>query len=303
MTNEKSEILWPALPYEGSKDTLDALHMKMQILGKVKLALNPFLNHWWNVALYVSASGINSGPIPYKDIIFETNPDFINHNLNILTSDNKQRTIPLFQCSVADFYKEFMDALNSIGITVKINKVPSEVPNPIPCDIDHRTAYDKDYVFNWWNVLVGSGKVFERFRSDFRGKASPIHFFWGSFDLCGTRFSGKFCAPPEHSGVIMRFAENEENFTFGFWAGNQNYPKPAFYSYIYPAPKGIESLSVGPKMASFDPKQGLFILDYDEVRKSESPEEEIMQFLQSTYNESAKLAGWDTKSLKAEIPS
>src|SRR5260221_3140381 len=266
MKNKKNEILWPELNYGSWQETLDALHMKMQVVGKAKLALCPFLNHWWNVALYISATGINSGPIPYKNIIFELNFDFIRHNLNILTSDDQHKTISLFSCSVAEFYRELMDALHSMDISVKINKIPSEVPNPVPCDIDERTSYDKDYVNKWWNILLQSYKDFERFHSDFRGKASPIHFFWGSFDLCGSRFSGSLCAPPEHSGRIMKFSENEENFTFGFWAGNKNYPKPAFYAYIYPAPKGIEQSGIRPQMAAYDSKQGLFILNYDDVR-------------------------------------
>lgn len=303
MKKENSEIPWPELPFEKWNDTIEALHMKMQVVGKIKLALTPFLNHWWNVAFYISANGINSGPIPYKNIIFELNFDFTRHSLNILSSDNQNKIIPLDSCSVAEFYHELMSALDSMGIDVVINKIPSEVPDPVPCDIDGRSSYNKEFVSKWWEILLQSSKIFERFRSDFRGKASPVHFFWGSFDLCGSRFSGGFCSPPLQSGRIMQFAENEENFTFGFWAGNKNYPKPAFYSYIYPPPKGIESVKPEPKEAIFNTTLGEFILDYDDARKSESPEDAIMDFLQNTYKESAKLAGWDIEKLKQVLPA
>jgi len=220
------------LPYGEWKDTLEALHMKMQVVGKVKLALCPFLNHWWNVAFRVSSSGLNTGLIPYEDIVFEIYFDFINHNVYIHTSDNQLKVIPLVPSSVAKFYSDLMHSLNSMGIHVNINRIPSEVPEPVPCDIDERASYDRENVFNWWKILTGCSIIFEKFRSDFRGKASPVHFFWGSFDLCLSRFNGKMCTPPETSGRIMLFSENEENITFGFWAGNKNYPKPAFYSYI-----------------------------------------------------------------------
>src|SRR4030095_817345 len=297
-----SVTLWPKLPYEDWHETMDALHMKMQVVGKIKLALNPFLNHWWNVALYVDASGITSGLIPYKNSIFEINCDFIRHNVTIKSSNDIVKQIQLESCSVAEFYRMLMETLNDMQITVEINKLPSEVPDPVPCDIDHRSSYDKDKVYKWWSILVQSYIVFEKFRSDFRGKASPIHFFWGSFDLCGTRFSGKECAPPANSGIIMRFAENEENFTFGFWAGNKKYPKPAFYSYIYPAPENIASIKISPKQAFFSREQGLFLLNYNDVRASDAPDDLIMEFLEESYGKSASAAGWDIKSLKTKIP-
>ena len=302
MSKEKPEIIWPALPYKKWKDTLEALHMKMQIAGKLKLELTPFLNHWWNVAFYVTSSGMTTGPIPYLHIIFELNFDFINHELQIHSSDGKQNTIPLAGCSVAEFYNELMDALNSIGIKVTINKMPSEVPNPIPCDIDERSAYNKEHVLSWWKIILNSWVIFEKFRAEFRGKSSPVHFFWGSFDLCLSHFCGKLCLPPESGGSIMRFAENEENITFGFWAGNQNYPQPAFYSYIYPAPKGIEAVKLNPVAANFNSALGEFILNYDDVRNSTAPEDAFMSFLRSAYTESAKLAGWDVEALRQITP-
>lgn len=297
-----SENLWPALPYGKWKDTLDTLHMKMQIIGKVKLALTPYLNHWWNTAFYVNASGITTGLIPYKNSAFEINFDFITHNLFIRCADNQMKAIALSPSSVAEFYGEFMSALEQMGISVKINTIPAEVQNPVPCDVDGRSSYDKDYVHRWWKVLLQSNMIFERFRTPFRGKSSPVHFFWGSFDLGHARYSGKPAIPPNYGGKIMKFAENEENFACGFWAGNTNYPKPAFYSYIYPAPQGIESITLKPQAVSFNVKLGIFTLDYDDVRNSDTPKKLIMDFLNSTYEGSAKLAGWNTESLKAEIP-
>ncbi len=298
----KSENLWPPLPFEEWKDTLEALHMKMQVVGKVKLALNPFLNQWWQVAFYLNASGMTTELIPFNDIVFEINFDFVNHNLFIRTSDNRTKTISLINCTVAEFYKKLMDSLADIGIKITINTLPAEVPNPIHCYEDMRKAYDKEYVFRWWQIQIQFGKVLERFRSGFNGKSSPVHFFWGSFDLNQTRYSGKSTAPPKQGGKIMQFAENEENFSCGFWPGNENYPKPALYSYVYPAPAGIESVRIKPKEASYNSQLGEFILDYDDIRKSQSPDKLILEFLNSTYEESAKLAGWDIESLKTKIP-
>ena len=297
-----SENLWPPLPYEEWKDTLDALHMKMQVVGKIKLALTPFLNHWWNTAFYITTSGMTTGLIPYKDIIFEIDFDFNKHSLLIHTANNEIKTISLNNCSVSEFYRELMSALKSLGISVKINTVPAEVQNPIPCDIDERSSYDNSYILNWWKILIQSDMIFERFRTPFRGKSSPVHFFWGSFDLAHARYSGKIVEPPNYGGIIMKYAENEGNFALGFWAGNANYPKPAFYSYIYPAPKGLENLKIKPGAAAFNQAMGEFILDYDYVRDSDKPAEMILDFLNSTYEKSAKLAGWDIKSLEASVP-
>jgi hypothetical protein len=299
----KPEILWPSLNYEEWKDTLDALHMKMQVVGKIKLALNPFLNQWWNTAFYLTASGMTTGLIPYKDTTFEIDFDFIEHTLLIRIPDKEIITISINNCSVAEFYKMLMDRLSSAGIKVTINTLPSEVPNPIHCYQDTRSAHNEQYVHRWWKILLQLSVIFERFRTPFRGKSSPVHFFWGSFDLAHTRFSGKPAEPPKQGGIIMKYSENEENFSCGFWAGNDMYPKAAFYSYIYPAPKGIEGIKIKPKEASYNGAIfGEFILDYDDVRESNSPEEMILDFLNSTYEGSAKLAGWDIKSLEGPVP-
>jgi hypothetical protein len=293
---------WPALSYENWSDALDTLHMKMQIIGKVKLVLNPFLNQWWQVAFHLNMKGITTGLIPYKDGVFEIEFNFINHNLSIRISNNQEKIIPLFPSSVAVFYGNFMDTLKSMGIHVAINTLPCEFSDPVKFELDNvKKSYDKTFVHTWWKILIQIQKVFESFRSGFRGKSSPVHFFWGSFDLCETRFSGKNCAIPAGAGRIMKFAENEENFTFGFWPGDKNYPHAAFYSYFYPAPEGIETPgNHGKNYYNNNMKE--YILDYQEVIESQNPEESILKFLNETYDIGARAAGWDVESLKAEIP-
>ena len=291
---------WPSLNYEEWLDTLETLHMKTQIVGKIKLALTPFLNQWWNVALYINSSGLGTGAVPYKDVIFEINFDFINHNVSIRTSDSQQKIIPL-ENSVADFYTELMSALDSLGIDVKIDTLPCEVPNPVRCDEDERRAHDREYIARWWKILINTQKIFEKFRSDFTGKSSPVNFFWGSFDLSGTRFNGAKCEPPM-PGIIMKYAENEENFAFGFWAGNKNYPKAAFYSYMYPSFEKIPSLEIKPEAAFYSKELGEFILNYEDVGESDNPEEMILEFITDTYNKTAEVKGWDVDSLKSPIP-
>ncbi len=262
---------WPSLPYEKWNDTLDSLHMKMQIIGKVKLALNPFLNQWWQVAFYLNMRGMTTGLIPYEDGVFEIEFNFIDHNLSVRLSNNQLKVIPLSPTPVATFYSDFMDILKSMGINVVINTLPCEVPDPVKFELDNgKKSYDKDFVHTWWKILIQVQKVFESFRSGFRGKSSPVHFFWGSFDLCETRFSGNPCAIPIGAGRIMKFAENEENFTFGFWPGDKNYPHAAFYSYFYPAPEGIETPgNHGEKYYNINMRE--YILDYQEVIDSQKP--------------------------------
>jgi hypothetical protein len=297
-----TETHWHPLPYEEWRDTLDTLHMKMQVVGKVKLELNSFLNQWWHVAFHLNLKGMTTGLIPYESGIFEVEFDFINHDVIVTTSNYQVKTIPLVPDSVATFYHDFMDLLKSLGISVKINTMPCEFSDPVRFELDHeRMSYDRLFVHTWWKILVQVQRVFEKFRSGFRGKSSPVHFFWGSFDLCETRFSGNPCAFPAGSGRIMKFAENEENFTFGFWPGDKNYPHPAFYSYLYPAPGGIEVPADHGKNY-YNSIMREFILDYQEVIDSNDPEGLILGFLNETYNLSARAAGWDVEALEAELP-
>jgi hypothetical protein len=297
------ERYWPSLSYGHWSDTLDILHMKLQVIGKVKLALHPFLNQWWHVAFYLNSKGMTTGLIPCSNGAFEVEMSFIEHNVTIRTINNQVRTIPLDSGSVSDFYSEFMDVLTSMRISVSINTMPCEIPDPVPFELDHRyKPYDEANVFTWWSILVKIQPVFERFRSGFRGKSSPVHFFWGSFDLCETRFSGKPSNIPPGADIILRFAENEENYSFGFWPGDKNYPHSAFYSYFYPAPTGIEIPFEGGKNY-YNTEMREFILDYDNVIASPNPEDSILEFLNETYIMGAKAAKWDTELLKAEVPS
>lgn len=299
--------VWPLLPYEEWKDTLDTLHLWMQIVGKVKLVLAPFINQWWEVAFYATAHGITTGVIPYNHDSFEVDFDFLTHTLTIIKNNDQQKIIPLRPHPVAEFYQEFMNALQSLGIHVTINPIPVEIPTihtPFPKDTQH-SSYNTDYVTRWWDIVLRTSLVLERFRTPFRGKSSPIHFFWGSFDLSGTRFSGRLATPPKMKGVmgkIMRFAENEENFAFGFWPGDDRFPHPAFYTYMYPAPKGMEAIKIN-NGASFNEQLAECILPYDVVRKAKSPEKTILHFLETTYTESAKLAGWNIHKLTGPVPA
>ncbi len=299
MTDHK---LWTELPFGECKDTMETLHMKMQVVGKIKLALTPFLNHWWNVVFFINASGMTTGPIACNNIIFEINFDLTKHELEIRTSENKISVIPLANGTVADFYREVMESLGNLGIHAEIDPVPAEVPDPVRCDEDMRSTYEKEHVTNWWKILLKVNLVFEKYRSSFSGKQSPVLFYWGSFDLNQARYFGKPANPPAAGGIIMKYAENEENFAAGFWHGSMNYKKAAFYSYCYPAPSGIERSVISPAEASFNSQMGEFILDYDDIRKAEDPEATILDFLNSTYEESAKLMGWDISKLKTKIP-
>lgn len=197
--------------------------MKMQVIGKIKLALTPFLNHWWNVAFFINASGMTTGPIACNNIIFEINFDLTKHELEIRTSEKKISIIPLANGTVADFYREVMESLGNFGIHAEIDLVPAEVPDPVRCDEDMRSTYEKEHVTNWWKILLKVNLVFEKYRSSFSGKQSPVLFYWGSFDLNQARYFGKLAKPPAAGGIIMKYAENEENFSAGFWHGSMNY--------------------------------------------------------------------------------
>lgn len=302
MSREKTiEELWPALPFETWADTCETLHMWTQIVGKVRLALSPHVNHWWQVPLYVSARGLTTSPIPYKQSMFEVNFDFIDHNLSIITSDGTSKTLPLISRSVARFYLEFMGSLQALGIQVSINTLPSEVQNPIRCDEDHMHAsYDPEYAHRFWRILVQTDRIFKEFRGRFIGKVSPVHFFWGSFDLAVTRFSGRLAPPRPEADSITREAYSHEVISHGFWPGNRAFPYPAFYSYTAPAPAGLELASIQPDRAFYSTEMGEFFLKYDDLRALEHPEQALLAFLQSTYEAGADLAHWDRKALERQ---
>ncbi len=289
----------PALPLRSWSETLATLHMWLQIVGKVQLQLTPKVNHWWNATLRVTSRGLATPPIPHGFGSFNIAFDFLDHKLVIELSDGNSRALPLRPQSVAEFYQEFMPTLASLGISVKIWTMPVEIPNPIRFEIDHAHAsYDADAAQRFWRILVWVDNVFEEFRSRFLGKVSPVHFFWGSFDLAVTRFSGR--PAPERPGAdpVTREAYSHEVSSAGFWAGGGEIAAPAFYSYAAPQPEGFARQPVRPREAFYHSELGEFLLMYDDVRNARSPKDSLLEFLQSTYEAAAILGNWDRKALE-----
>ena len=283
---------WPPLPLSEWQDTYRTLHMWTQIVGKIRLTLSPSVNHWWHVALYVNSHGLTTGPVPYPLGFFEIQFDFQKHEVNIITSEGHTASRPLRAESVASFYGGIQESLASLGVAVEINQKPQEVADPVPFDRDYaHCSYDAQYVHRFWRILVSSVQVFDRFRGKFVGKCSPVHFFWGSFDLACTRFSGRL-APPR-KGVISGPAYSHEVCSAGFWPGGGAIDGPAYYSYSVPKPAGIEREQIRPAAASWNSQLSEFILMYDDMRQAESPEQSLYEFLESTYDAAARLAQWD----------
>ena len=290
---------WPALPLNSWKDTCATLHMWTQIVGKVRMALTPLMNHWWNVPLYVSARGLTTSAIPYAAGSFELSFDFINHELMLETSDGNVRMLPLAPRSVADFYQDVVRMLRSAGIEVHIWKMPVEIANPIPFDEDTTHAsYDAEKAHTFWRILTTVDHILNEFRSHFLGKSSPVHFFWGSFDLAVTRFSGRPAPPRPNADVITREAYSHEVSSVGFWPGSGNIDGPAFYSYAAPEPQGFREARVKPDAARYDTQLSEFILMYDDVRKLPSPGTALLDFCQSTYVAAATFGKWDRHALE-----
>jgi len=290
--------VWPALALNEWKPTYHNLHMWTQIVGKVRLALTPLVNHWWNVPLYISARGLTTSPIPYGKDVFEIQFDFIDHRLLIDRCDGLRKTLALEPRTVADFYSEFMSTLHSLGVDVAIYAKPVEVPDPVPFAEDNLyRAYDADAAHRFWRIVTSCDSVFKQFRSRFLGKSSPVHFFWGSFDLAVTRFNGR--RAPERPGAdsITREAYSHEVISAGWWPG-MGLDGPAFYAYAAPEPAGLAKQPVRPESAFYHPELKEFLLMHDDVRNSASPERTLMEFLQSTYEAGASLAGWDRDALE-----
>ncbi len=296
----KSEISsWPPLPLEQWKDTYDTLHMWTQIVGKIRMELTPLINHWWNVPLYVNARGLTTSLIPYGNTPFELAFDFVDHELVLDQSDGARKALPLRAMAVADFYDEVMRMLHASGIEVKIWTMPVEVPDPIPCDQDRvHAAYDPKAAHRFWRILLSVEGVLEEFRSRFIGKCSPVHFFWGSFDLAVTRFSGRRAPERPGADVITREAYSHEVSSVGWWPDSGNIAGPAFYSYAAPEPPGFRDWPVRPAAARYDTQLGEFILMYDDVRTSASPRATLLDFCQSTYEAAATLGKWDRDALE-----
>jgi hypothetical protein len=290
---------WPSLPLDSWKDTYATLHMWTQIVGKVRLRLTPLVNHWWNVPLYVSARGLTTSQIPYGDKAFEVWFDFIQHRLVLETSGGLTKTMPLDPRSVAEFYKAFIALLHSAGIEVKIWRMPVEIANPIPFDEDRvHSSYDPKSVEKFWRILLSVDAVFNQFRSSFIGKSSPVHFFWGSFDLAVSRFSGRRAPDRPGADAMTREAYSHEVSSVGFWPGNDGTSSGAFYSYTVPAPAGFKEARVGPKGAYFDNQLGEFILKYEIAQTAQSPTAALLKFCQTTYEAGARLGNWDREALE-----
>jgi hypothetical protein len=294
---------WPDLPYPSWRATAATLQLWTQIVGKVRLAFTPWVNHSWQVPLYVTARGLGTSPIPIGQESLEIEFDFIDHRLAARTSRGEMRAFPLAPQSVAEFYARIGEELEALGVAVTINEMPNEVAHPIRLSQDRtHAAYDAAAAHRFWRALAQADRVFKRFRSGFLGKASPVHFFWGSFDLAVTRFSGR-AAPPHPGGVpglpdaVTREAYSHEVSSAGFWPGNDAFPQAAFYSYAYPEPAGFRDRPVTAG-ASFDTTLGEFILPYDAVRAAADPDALLLDFLSTTYAAAAEAGGWDRAALE-----
>jgi hypothetical protein len=291
--------IWPSLPLADWQDTHDTLHMWTQIVGKTRLALAPKQNHWWHVPLYVSSRGLTTTPIPYGSRTFEVEFDFIDHRLVVETSEGTIREIALRAQAVADFYREYTDVLAGLGIVVNLWPVPVEIDHPIPFLEDRRHAsYDSAHAHRFFRMLLQADRITKRFQGRFLGKTSPVHFFWGGFDLALTRFSGR--RAPEHKDTewwVLREANSHEEISFGFWPGSGTVAEPAFYAYTRPEPPGFASTAIRPAAASYSRELGDFILPYEMVRSASSPDEMVLDFYQSAYSAGAGLARWDRAAL------
>lgn len=297
---------WPSLPLASWADTYATLHMLTQIVGKTRLALAPMENHWWQTALYVTERGLTTSAMPYQGRTFAVDFDFIDHSILVRTGEGATRAVPLIPRSVSDFYREYLAVLRSLDIEVKLVDVPVEIPVAIPFaqDTGH-TSYDPAAANRWWRVMVQVDRVLKRFHGRFEGKASPVHFFWGAFDLATTRFSGR--KGPTYTGVVpncpayvMVEAYSRECSSCGFWPGGAGASEAAFYSYAYPEPPGYSARTVRPDGAYYDENLKEFILPYDVVRTAASPDDTLLEFLQSTYETAADLAAWDRTSLERQ---
>jgi hypothetical protein len=304
--NHSHQASWPELPLLSWRDTCTTLHLWTQIVGKIRLTLSPWLNHSWHVTLYVTGRGLSTSPIPYGTRNFDIEFDFIDHVLRISVSDGATRQFALAGHSVASFYARIMAELAELAIHVTIDEMPNEIPDPVrfPLDTAH-ASYDADSVGRFFAILVNADRVFKQFRTGFLGKASPVHFFWGSFDLAVTRFSGRR-APPHPGGIpslpdaVACEAYSHEVSSAGFWPGSGAIDYPAFYSYAYPEPDGFRATRVKPDAAFFSEALGEFVLPYDAVRTADDPDRALLDFLQSTYEAAADAAKWDRRDLECE---
>jgi hypothetical protein len=297
----KTEPSWPALPYAAWKDTYATLHMWTQVVGKIALAQAPPLNHCWAVTLHVTPRGLSTRILPHGTRSFAIQFDFIDNQLTIHTSDGETRTLALEPRTVADFYRELLGTLDAMGLPVKIRPMAVEVPAPVRLDRDttHR-SYDPEYANRFWRILLQVERVFTASQCGFVGKCSPVHFFWGSFDLAVTRFSGRR-APPREGPAFERDAYSHEVISHGFWPGSEALPEPAFYAYAVPPPVGLADAPVQPAAAYYHHAMGEFILPYEAVRQSDAPDRALHAFIDSTYSQAADLGKWDRAALDRSV--
>lgn len=289
---------WLEAPVTGWLETCQTIQMWTQIVGKIRLVQTPLTNHFWNVPLYVSARGLTTSAMPYEKGVFEIEFDFVDHNLVVETSLGETKTIRLEPKSVARFYEEVMETLGALGINCQIRDVPDEIPDCIPFTEDEtHKSYDAEYANRFWQALIQVEKIFSEFRSGFTGKCSPVHFFWGSFDLAVTRFSGEIAPKRENADSITREAYSHAVISHGFWFGG-NGMEAAFYAYAAPEPEGLKTARVEPEKAFYSQEMNEFFLMYEDVRNSDSPKETLMNFLNSTYDASANLANWQREKLE-----
>ncbi|MFB2919842.1 MULTISPECIES: DUF5996 family protein [Aerosakkonema] len=304
MVDSITDNAWPSLPLAAWQDTYETLHMWTQIVGKIRLKLVPKINHCWNCTLYVTPRGLTTASIPYGTRTFEISFDFLAHQLLFQTSDGMTKTIGLAPRSVADFYEDVMRTLSELGIEVKIWNMPQEVADPIPFDRDTKhAAYDAEYAQRLWRIFVQADRVMTAFRARFIGKCSPVHYFWGSFDLAVTRFSGR--RAPEHPGGVINLADwvtrdaySHEVSSCGFWPGGGSVDEPVFYAYAYPEPQGFPDYPVQPKEAFYSSQLREFILPYEAVRQADDPDAMLLAFLQTTYEAAANTGNWDGAALE-----
>lgn len=295
---------WPPLPLAPWRETRDTLQLWTQVVGKLKVERAPFENQLWHTALHLTDRGLTTGPLPAGNGAFQAEFDFFSHQLGITTSSGQLQAIPLYPRSVADFYQETMARLAALGIDVRINPMPQEIPDPTPFPEDTlHASYDADAVARWWRALSSSAKVMRRQRSFFTGKASPVHFFWGAFDLAATRHNGDPAPVAPNAGYIRRVAEDEANWAGGFWTGGPGFEDAVYYAYMVPQPEGFDAAAVTPSAAFWSGDLGEFLLPYEAVRTAADPDAALMAFLESTYAAAADLAGWDRERLEIrEIP-
>ena len=296
--------IWPRVPLAEWQDTCATLHLWTQIVGKTRLAFAPMENHWWQAALYVTPRGLTTSSIPYGTGTFRVDFDFIDHVLTMRTSDATERAMPLIARSVADFHREYLATLRALGVVVHLWPMPVEIAGAIPFPEDNiHASYDADAAHRFWRALVQADRVLKQFRGRFIGKASPVHFFWGSFDLAATRFSGRRApayegSVPNVANRVMREAYSHEEISAGFWPGGGAVSDAAFYAYAYPEPSGLSAAAIQPEGAYYHPDMREFILPYEIVRTAPSPDETLLAFLQSTYDAAADLARWDRPALE-----